>query len=335
MSHFKKIFFSILLCITFISQSVSLQTASASSSDPFPFIILSQYEATANIGDKLYLLAITSNGKKASFKSSKSSVASVNTYGIVTAKKEGIAVITAKIKNAEASCYITVRKTSIKISSDSIVLERGETRRLSAAASNGSKITFKSSKKSIAVIDEYGTITGIKPGQTTITANADGSSTACTVTVKTPTVKLNKTSIKLFRGEAIKLSADVSSRISPAWKTNKKSVAIVDASGTVTAIKHGTATITATVDGVSSVCEVEVLKPDITLSTAELTLKKGEQAVITAKVTSKNQPAWSTSNSSVISVNSKGEIKALKKGKAYVYASEDGTKVRCTVYVTE
>lgn len=335
MSNFKKIFFTILLCILFVNQSVSLQTASASSSDPFPFIILSQYEATVDIGEDIYILAITSNGNKATWKSSKSSIASVNTYGIVTAKKAGSVVITAKIKNAEASCYITVNKTDIKIKSESIALERGETYKLTAATSNGSAITWKSSKKSIATVDKFGTITGIKPGQTTITANADGTSATCTVTVKAPTVTLNRTSANLFRGNTIKLSATVSSKVNPTWKTSKKSVAIVDTSGNVTAVKNGTATITATVDGVSAVCEVTVSKPEITLSADELTLKKGENATLTATVSSGNQPTWSTSNSNVISVNSKGEMKALKKGKAYVYAAEDGTKVRCMVTVTE
>ncbi|MDD3172531.1 MAG: Ig-like domain-containing protein [Herbinix sp.] len=335
MSHFKKIFFSFLLCITILSQSASSQTVYATSSDPFPFVILSQYEATADIGDDIYILAVTSNGKQATWKSSNSKVASVNTYGIITAKKAGSALITAKIKNAEASCYITVNKTKVIINASSAAIERGATYKLSASTSNDSEVTWKSSKKSIATVDEYGTVTGLKPGQTTITANADGTSTPCIITVKSPTVQLNKASIRLYRGGSMKLFATVSSKVTPTWKSNKKSVAIVDSTGTITAIKNGSATITATVDGVSAVCEVVVLKPDITLSITEITLKAGETTSLTATVSSGNLPSWSTSNSNVISINSKGEIKALQKGKAYIYASEDGTKARCTVRVTE
>ena len=118
-------------------------------------------------------------------------------------------------------------------------IEHGETLRLSAITSNDSPVTWKSSKKSIATIDEYGKVTGIKPGETTITANADGSSAVCTVTVKLPSVQMDKTSATLYRGKNLKLTATVSSGVKPTWKTNKKSVAIVDATGTVTAIKHG------------------------------------------------------------------------------------------------
>jgi uncharacterized protein YjdB len=331
----KKVLLSILLCLTLTTLFIPTQSASALTSDPFPFVILSQYKAVADIGDEIYIFAITSNGKAASWKSSDSKIASVNTYGIITAKKAGKALITAKIKNAEASCIITVNKTKVVISATSASIERGEKLKLTATTSNNSEVTWKSSKKSIAIIDEYGTITGIKPGESIITTTADGTSVTCTLTVKTPTIRLNKTSIKLYRSQTMKLSATVSSNVNPTWKTNKKSVAHVDETGTITAQKNGIAIITATVDGVSKTCEVTVLKPDIKLSATELSLKKGTTTLISATVSSNNTPVWSTSNSNVVLINPKGEITALKKGTAYVYAMEDGTKERCTITVTE
>jgi uncharacterized protein YjdB len=109
----------------------------------------------------------------------------------------------------------------------------------------------------------------------------------------------------------------------------------VDGSGSITAIKNGTATISAIVDKISAVCEVIVLKPEIQLSSTEITLKKGTSAAINATVSSGNPPIWSTSNANIVTVDSNGKITALQKGKAYIYACEDGTKVRCTVHVTE
>lgn len=333
MSHFKKTFISVFLSILLIPLLSPVQSADAFSD--IPIIILSQYKTELDIGEQCCVLAFTSNGKQATWKSSDSKIASVNTYGVVTAKKAGIAVITAKIKNAEASCEISVNKTLITLSKTAASIEHGENLKLSAITSNGSKITWKSNKKSIAIVDEYGKVTGIKPGEAIITATADGSSTSCILTVKLPTVELNTTSATIYRGQSIKLSASVSSGVSPTWKTNKKSVAIVDATGTVTAMKNGTAIITATVDGVSKTCEITVQKPIITLSATELTLGAGNKATLTALVSSGNLPVWSTSNSNIITVSSKGELKALQKGKAYVYATEDGTKARCTVIVTE
>lgn len=335
MSHLKKFIISILLCIPLLITAIPSPTVSASASDAFSFILLSQYSATADIGNEIYLLAITSNGKMATWKSSDSKIASVNTYGVVTAKKAGTVKITAKISKAEASCLISVNKTKLTLSSAGASIEHGETMKLSAKSSNDSEITWKSSKKSIATVDDNGTVTGLKPGETIITAKADDTTVSCKVKVKSPTVKLNKTSVDLYRNHTVQLTASVSSGIAPVWKTSKKSVAVVDETGMVTGIKNGTAIISATVDGVIKNCTVTVRKPDITISQEEVTLKTGGVIQLTASVSSKNPPVWSTSNTNFLEVTSDGKITALKKGTAYVYASEDGTKVKCTVKVTE
>ncbi len=333
MLQIKKIFISFLISTSIVFLLIPSHSVNALSD--FPFIILSQYEENLDIGEQFYLVAFTSTGKQATWKSSDSKIASVNTYGIVTAKKAGIAIVTAKIKDAEASCEVKINKTNISLNKTTASVEHGETLRLSATTSNGSKVTWKSSRKSIAIVDEYGRVTGIKPGETIITASADGSSVICTLSVKLPTVKLNTINLTLYRGTSAKLSATVSSGVIPTWKSNKKSVAIVDATGNVTAIKNGTAIITATVDGVSQTCEIIVQKPEITLSSSQLTLKKGSKVTITASVSSNNKPTWTSSNTNIVTINSKGEITAVSKGKAYVYAAEDGAKARCTVIVTE
>lgn len=335
MQHIKKSLLSFLLCFSLIFFSFPFKPVHASPISSISFVILSKYNETADIGKQFYIIALTSNGKLPTWKSSNSSIASVNTYGQVTAKKSGTVTITAKIKNAEASCKVTVNKTKISISKTSASIERGESLKLTASTSNNSEVTWKSGKKSIATVDENGNVTGLKPGETDITATANGSSATCKVKVKPPAIKLNLTKVSLYRGQKVQLSAIVSSGVNPAWKTNKKSVALVDQSGLITAVKHGTATITATVDGVSKSCEITVKIPAITLSSSEITIKKGSAASITAEVSSGNSPLWSSSNSNVVTVDASGKISALKKGTAYVYASEDGAKARCTVHVTE
>ncbi|MGF7142485.1 uncharacterized protein YjdB [Anaerotaenia torta] len=334
MLHLKKFLLSILICTALLPVS-ALHPPVHAKANSIQFVILSKYKATMSIGDELQLIAITTNGTMPAWKSSSSAIASVNTYGKITAKKAGTATITAKIKGGEASCHVTVQKTTITISEASVSLERNAVHQLTAKSSTKTPITWKSSKKSVAIIDENGKITGIKPGETLITASADKSSQTCLVKVKLPTVKLSQTKVKLFRGQTSRLTASVSSGVAPKWKTNRKSVAVVDESGTITAIKHGTATITATVDGISHSCEVTVASPAIELSKSELNLKVNAAASLSARVSSGNPVTWSSSNENVVTVDQNGQITAWKKGRAYVYASEDGTKVRCTVYVTD
>lgn len=335
MSQTNKKFLSLLLCLVLFLFYLPDHPVSAGSTGTISFVLLSKYSTTVNIGEEFYIAALTSTGKMPTWISSSSSIASVNTYGKVTAKKSGTVKITAKIKNAEASCKVTVNKTRITISQSSASIERGEILKLSAVTSNNSGVKWKSSKKSIAAIDDSGTVTGLKPGETVITATADQTSVTCMLKIKAPTIKLNLTKVTLYRGQKSQLSAKVSSGINPVWKTNKIGVVTVDSSGLITAVKHGSATVTATLDGVTKSCEVTVNKPTISLSSNEISLKKGTAATISAVVSSGNMPVWSSSNINIAEVNASGKITALQKGTSYIYASEDGTKAKCVLRVTE
>lgn len=301
----------------------------------YEYVLLTKYSKTMKIGDEYYLTAITSTGKKPKFSSSDSAVASVNTYGKITAKKAGNATITVKIANGEASCKVTVEKTVITLNQKTISLENGYTARLKAETSTGHPVTYKSARSSIASVDENGVITAKKPGETVITVTVDKTSQTCKVTVKQPTVRLDRTSASLYRKGTLRLSVSSTSKSIPKWKTNKKSVAIVDNEGKVTAIKNGTAIITVTVDGVSKACEITVKKPKITLEKEELSIRTGENYQIRATVSSGNKPENYSSNTNVATVNESGIITAIGKGRAYIYAKEDGTKVRMTVTVKE
>ena len=329
---FNHILLTILLLFTCCLSNSSLLTLQA---EDFPFLVLTCYENTLEIGDEYQLIAVTSNGKIPTFKSSNSKVASVNTYGVITAKAAGTARITAKIKNAEGSCNITVKKTTISLSKKSAYLEHGETFRLKATSSTGHPVTFKTNKKSVATVSDTGLVTGMKPGEAVITATCDKTRVTCKVKVKAPTVKLSKSRITLYRGQTLRLIATVSSHLTPKWKSNRKSVATVSTGGTVTAIKHGYALVTATIDGVTKTCEVTVKSPTIKLNATEITLNAGQPYQLKAQVSSGMTPTYSSSNSAVASVDTSGMITTYKKGTATISVSEDGTKERCTVHVTE
>ena len=224
----------------------------------FAIVILSDYNKTLNIGDEFLLTAISSDLSIPKFKSNNSSVASVNTYGVVTAKKSGSATITAKVKGGEARCRITVKKTTITLSSHSYSLEKGETVRLTAKSSTGHTVTYKSNRKSLATIVEYGRITAIKPGEATITATCDKTSVTCKITVKKPVIKLSKTSLTLKVGDKSRLIATASSGYPVTFKSSRKSIAIIDEYGNIQTLKAGTTVITAKLDGVEKTCILTV-----------------------------------------------------------------------------
>lgn len=298
-----------------------------------PIILLSQYSASLSVGEEFLLVAVASNGKLPTYKSSDSKIASVNTYGRVTAKQAGSCRITAKVSSGEASCTVKVKKTQITVNSSKISLENGESFQLQVSTSSKQTPTFSSNKKSVAVVDSSGLVMACKPGDAVITIKADKTITNCRVTVKKPTIKLSQLSVNLFRCQQVQLRAEVSSGRTPVWKSSRSSVATVNESGLVTAQKHGTALISAKVDGVTKTCEVVVQSPKIKLETTSLTMSVGEKRKLGYTVSSGNAPTIKSSRPGVVKVDKSGKLTAKAKGTSVITFSEDGTKETCTVRV--
>lgn len=321
---------SLLLCFG-IMHPASISAASHST----PFILLSHDNLTLSIGEETYLTALTSDGKLPKFKSSNSKVATVNSWGRITAKKSGTCKITAKTTSAQASCKVKVQKTKITLETKRVSLERGDTFQLKAVTSNHTTPSFSSNRKSIAVVDSNGIITACKPGDAVITVKADGTKTTCRVNVKKPTISLTPVYFKLYRYQQVQLNANVSSGVTPAWSSNRSRVATVDEDGLVTAHKHGTALITAKVDGVSKICEIVVASPKITLGNRNLTLAVGERTTLDYGVSSGNAPLIQSSKPHVAEVDQLGNITAISPGTSVISFSEDGTRETCRVRVTD
>jgi uncharacterized protein YjdB len=326
--------FAIVLSLLLFFHVVLSSPVSAADST-LTVIILTRYSASLSVGEEFYLGAVVSTAKLPSFKSSDSKVASVSTYGRVCAKQPGTCRITAKSGNGEASCKVTVKKTTISLSSKKVSLENGGSYRLTATASSGTTPTFSSNRKSVAVVDSNGLITACKPGTAIITVKADKTTVTCTVTVKSPTICLTPAKANLFRCQQLQLTADVSSGITPTWKSSKSGVASVDDYGLVTAQKHGTATITAKADGISKTCEIQVLSPTIKLSSNSITMKVGKTKKISYTISSGNVPVIKSSKPNVVKVDQSGNLTAKSAGTSVISFTEDGTRETCTVKVTK
>lgn len=76
---------------------------------------------------------------------------------------------------------------------------------------------------------------------------------------KAKSIKINKTSAVLVKGQTLKLKVSNATK-KVKWSSTKKSVATVSSSGKVTAKKKGTAKIKAKVHGKTFICKVKVKK---------------------------------------------------------------------------
>ncbi|MBQ8135234.1 MAG: leucine-rich repeat protein [Clostridia bacterium] len=209
------------------------------------------------------------------WKSSNSSVASVTSAGKITAKKAGIATITATTYDGKiAKCSVTVYgpATGVKLSKTSVSVNKGKTYQLKATVlptyAKNKKVTWSTSNKSVATVSSGGKVTAKKAGTATITVKTvNGKTAKCKVTVKTPPtkVKLNKTKATLKLKKTLTLKATVSpakyvTSKKVTWKTSNSKIATVK-NGKVTAKKAGTVTITVkTTNGKTAKCKITVKK---------------------------------------------------------------------------
>lgn len=170
-------------------------TCACGNTKPEDTISLDKSSATLKVGETVTLTATVSSGT-ATFSSSDSSIATVDSSGKVTAVKAGSAMITASANNKTATCAITVtaaetQKTEeAKISfTGTTTVKVGETTKITATVTpSGKKITGATpSDSSIATASVDGntiTVKGVKAGATKISVTSDnGTSSSITITV--------------------------------------------------------------------------------------------------------------------------------------------------------
>ena len=235
----------------------------------------------------------------------------------------------------------TVAVTGVSISKSSLSLVEGGSETLTATVTpdnaTNKAVSWKSSDAATATVDNSGKVTAVKAGSATITVTTtDGSKTAtCSVTVTAKTVAvsgvtLDHANLEITTGETAQLKATVSpdnaSDKSVEWTSSDASVATVDGTGKVTAVKAGTATITVkTKDGgKTATCSVTVnpiAVESVTVEPAKAEIVEGNTVQLKATVSpaSANQEVeWSTSDSGIATVDANGLVTAKKPGTVYI-----------------
>ena len=235
---------------------------------PVTGVTLDKEETGLVEGEEVTLVATlapeNATEKTVEWSSSDEKVATVKD-GKVTAVAPGTATITVKTVDGSktATCKVTVEKKGIPVNKVTLnkttqTLEIGSEVTLVATVSpsnaSNKKLTWSSSNSEVATVDQNGKVKAVKAGTSSITVTTEdgGKKATCAVTVNNKavsTITLNKSSLSLKETQTAQLTAT----ISPAnatdqtltWTSSNNSVAVVDKTGKVTALKAGTATITA------------------------------------------------------------------------------------------
>lgn len=299
-------------------------------------VALDKTSATIYTG-KTVTLKATSNdtAKTVTYTTSNNAVATVSSTGVVKGVKAGTAVITATCGNAKATCKVTVKTSTIKFAASAASVYTGKTVTVKATATPSATVTYTTSNKAIATVSSTGVVKGIKAGTVTVTATTStGLKATCKVTVKAPSVKFAKKSAVVYKGKTATVKATLAGVSSVTYKSSNTKIATVNSkTGTVKGIKAGTVTITATSGKLKATYKLTVKNPTFTLTKSSATIAKGKTTTIRSKATPVSTVTYTSSNKKVATVTGKGVVKGISKGKATITVKCNGITKKFVVTV--
>ena len=190
--------------------------------------------------------------------------------------------------------------------------------------------TFSSRQGTIVIKQKNGSLNH------TITVNQAGR-------IAVTSVELDHSSLTLKLGETATLVATVkpdnATDKTVTWSSSDTAIATIDNTGKITAVKEGSAIITAKAGEKSAECKVTVGIPvsSIELDKKELALKIGETATLIATVKPNDATdktvTWSSSNIDIATVDANGKVTAVSIGDVTITAACGGLSASCNVTV--
>lgn len=303
---------------------------------PLKKITLSVPEKTVPVGKTMQIdysfVPENATGAKVLFESNKEDIATASDTGLIRAKKRGQFTITAKSEDGKVKTTLKLTAVqmpkAIDLSAKEYNVAVGKKIKLNAYVrpddTDNKAVTWSSSDESIATIDSKGNVTGVQPGDVTITATsqADGSVAARAVlhsVLPVQSIAFSKTRYDVPCGETVQLTAAVL----PETATNRKvkysslapRICTVDENGLVTTLNGGEAIIKAeTTDGseLSATVVVRSIVPveEVYFFDSDCRVEAGGHAFVQPKVkptgATLESMTWMSSDDSIATVSSVG-----------------------------
>ena len=290
-------------------------------------------------------------GAELSWETSDDAVATVDATGLVQTVANGAATITATAGESSGSAAVTVAQvvSSVTVApAETNFGALGDTLRLTAQAFDanghavaGAEFSWESSDSTVATVDASGLVTTMARGSVTITATSGSVSGSAIVSVAqvVRTVAVTPDTATVVEGDTLRIAATATdangqalAEVQFAWASGDTAVAVVDASGLVTAVGTGQAEVTATAAGVTGRTQLTVLAPvpttiAVTPDTVVLTAL-GHSTQLTAEVRDQAGRAmegvpvtWSSADTTIAVVDPAGLVRAVRGGAVTVTAT--------------
>ena len=272
---------------------------------------------------------------------------------ITVVSEDGLYIATADFYVTEGVTSITLDNTSVTAQ---MALQKFQLTAtvLPASAGVDTSVTWTTLDASIVTVDQNGLVTFVGPGETyvSVTSNADNSKVAyCKflITQQVEGIKMDYDRLTLSVGDQSRLTAlitpDNATNKNITWSSSNEAVVTVDATGMLTAVGSGSATIIVQTEdgGYIDMPNVTVLQPvkEIELSNTELSVKKGTVLWLNATIkpdTADNKTVvWSSSDTSLATVDQTGKVTTLAVGTVTIacVSEDNGTVAYCVIEITE
>lgn len=188
--------------------------------------------------------------------------------------------------------------------------------------------------------------TVLASGTKTGTCTNCGAKDVQTIAKLAGTIKLTSTKLSIQVNKSVNLKSLVTGLSAgdsiANWSSSDKKIAAINSSGKVTAKKAGNTTITVTLaSGASAKLNLTVQKKavkttGISIASKKITLEIGKKQKLTpivTPITTLEKVTYKTSNKKIVTVDAKGNIKAVKAGTAVITIKSGSKSVKVTVTV--
>ena len=307
------------------------------------------------------------------YASSQTEVATIDNTGNLTAIKAGKTTISVYVKDnsqVRDEFELTVMEKTIPINSVSfkeapteLVVDGEQDLIVEVAPENVNEpyeLIFTSSDQTVATVSETGRLKALKTGKALIGVFVNNNpeiNAEFELTVREKPIPIESLSFSTYKetleeGRTDQISVSVvPDNINVPYKlvyaSSEKSVAIVDESGLVTAIKTGTTTISAYVENnekikaeyILTVTPKKVEIESITFQDNKTSLVEGETNQTSLKVNPENinQPykiSYKSSNTDVATIDDNGLVTAIKAGQSTISAFVEGRNIKTEYILT-
>ncbi len=304
-------------------------------------------------------------GRTLAWQSSNPAVATINSSGSITALVAGqtkISVICDGIVTTRTLTVISPTATTLVLTPNSVDVLVGASSQLSAEVRDQlgnilkpKTLTWSSANTGVVSVSSTGAVTGVSLGSANVTVSTGGLTASGTVNVRNvpvANVSVTPATTGVVAGKSVALTV-TSTDASGAVLTNRVAtfassdvnVASVDASGLVTGVAKGTATISVTVEGKVATVVVTVLPGTIapvatvtfTLNSSVLNPRETTASVAESYDANGNRLdrafSYASLNPNVATIDSRGVITAIASGTVSLSVTAEGVTAYASLTV--